>query len=719
MSPKPEYQVKRDKGQGQGTRNKGQRRGKIYRAGVTALAGAFAFASFSGRASSDLFFDDFSRFPPGLLTAPIGQLNGAIQEYHYLPHRGVPLEPWANVITHLDAWAAGDEDGTPYVEQHTVNAQPLLLNPTLVTGDAEWGDYAVEARVKPLSLDDMAGIVFRYHTNRHYYLFSLSGGTKARLLVRLPLEKTLRIAEWRELASTAFRYDTTHYYTLKVENDGPRIHAAIDGKFMLEARDSELLKGKVGITANIPARFQAFRVTASDAARRAIDNRVRARDAELATLRQQNPQPKLWRKFDTPGFGTGRNVRFGDLDGDGQLDMLFAQNIPRVRGDAFDHISALTAVNLDGKILWQSGRPNPRNGLLTNDTPFQIHDIDGDGAQEVVLIRDFKLQVLDGKTGKVERWVWMPRLPTDTKDRPYELYSGDSIAFLNLSGRETRREILIKDRYRNFWVYNDRLEPMFAGQGQTGHYVFPADVDGDGKDEFQIGYSFWDHSGTRRWSHDEELQDHADGLAIANLSDDPKAEPRIYVSGSDEGIIIFDLRGKILNRQRVGHTQSVSIAKYRSDVPGLQYMTINFWRNPGIITLIDREGNILAQEEPVHMGSPILPVNWRGDGIEFAMLSGNVREGGLIDGRLRRVVMFPDDGHPDLAFQVANLTGDARDEIMLWDQERVWIYTQDRPFTGDRIYAPTRNPTCNDSNYRAAVSLPAWRAVNPSQSSGR
>jgi rhamnogalacturonan endolyase len=249
--------------------------------------------------------------------------------------------------------------------------------------------------------------------------------------------------------------------------------------------------------------------------------------------------------------------------------------------------------------------------------------------------------------------------------------------------------------------------------------VFPADVDGDGKDEFQIGYSFWDHSGTRRWSHDEELQDHADGLAIANLSDDPKAEPRIYVSGSDEGIIIFDLRGKILNRQRVGHTQSVSIAKYRSDVPGLQYMTINFWRNPGIITLIDRDGNVLAQEEPVHMGSPILPVNWRGDGIEFAMLSGNVREGGLIDGRLRRVVMFPDDGHPDLAFQVANLTGDARDEIILWDQERVWIYTQDRPFTGDRIYAPTRNPTYNDSNYRAAVSIPAWRAVNPSQSSGR
>ena len=50
--------------------------------------------------------------------------------------------------------------------------------------------------------------------------------------------------------------------------------------------------------------------------------------------------------------------------------------------------------------------------------------------------------------------------------------------------------------------------------------------------------------------------------------------------------------------------------------------------------------------------SHLEPVNWRGDGQEFALLSGNMREGGMIDGQLRRVVMFPDDGHPDLASAV-------------------------------------------------------------------
>ncbi len=93
------------------------------------------------------------------------------------------------------------------------------------------------------------------------------------------------------------------------------------------------------------------------------------------------------------------------------------------------------------------------------------------------------------------------------------------------------------------------------------------------------------------------------------------------------------------------------------------------------------------------------------------LLSGNVREGGMVDGQLRRVVLFPDDGHPDLAAYVTNLTGDQRDEVILWDQQRVWIYTQDRPFHGARIYAPQRNPLYNESNYLTSVSLPHWEAV--------
>ena len=62
--------------------------------------------------------------------------------------------------------------------------------------------------------------------------------------------------------------------------------------------------------------------------------------------------------------------------------------------------------------------------------------------------------------------------------------------------------------------------------------------------------------------------------------------------------------------------------------PACSSCAINFWKNPGIVSLFDHDGNLLDQQEPIHSGSPMLPVNWRGDGQEFVLLSGNAREGG-------------------------------------------------------------------------------------------
>jgi hypothetical protein len=671
-----------------------------------------AFAAEPACARGDVFRDDFSRFPPGWLSKPVltnGTLNGAIQEYHYLPHRGVALGPWQNAICYLDAWVASDEEGVPYVEQHLANELSAVMAPLMVTGEPEWGDYSVEARVRPLSLDDFVGLAFRYATNRDYYLFVLTGGKEARLAARLPLEKTFRVAEYRELGRAAFPYDSKKYYHLKVENDGSRIRAWVDGRLLIEASDGERLTGKAGLVANVPARYQDFRVSACDAARAAMAGRVREREAEVLRLRAQNPAPRLWKRFRTPGFGAGRNVRFGDLDGDGAVDMLIAQNIPRVRGDAFDHISALTAVTLDGKVLWQLGRTAPGNGLLTNDTPFQVHDVDGDGQNDVLLVRDFKLQLLDGRTGKVKRWVWMPPIPATATSRPYELYSGDSIVFANLTGEPGRRDFLLKDRYRHFWAFSRDLQLLWQGADDTGHYPYPFDVDGDGRDELFIGHSLWDHAGQRRWSHEGRMKDHVDALAVGNFSSDPQAPPRVYWSSSDEAFVMLDLQGNVLKQARVGHTQTAAVGKFLKDMPGLQYATTNFWKNPGVMSLFDAEGNLLGQGEPIHSGSVTLPVNWRGDGEELILLSGNVREGGMVDGHFRRVVVFPDDGHPDLTAAVLDLTGDPRDEVVLWDLEDVWIYTQDGPPSGSRVYAPVRNPLYNDSNYRANISLPRWR----------
>ena len=108
--------------------------------------------------AGELFRDDFSRLPPGLLSQPVGQLNGAIQEYHYLAHRGVQTAPWANAIVHQDAWAVSDEDGHTYVEQHllTTNDRAGWFLPMFVTGDPAWHSYTFEVEMRPLSFKDMA-----------------------------------------------------------------------------------------------------------------------------------------------------------------------------------------------------------------------------------------------------------------------------------------------------------------------------------------------------------------------------------------------------------------------------------------------------------------------------------------------------------------------------------------------------------------------------------
>jgi len=71
--------------------------------------------------------------------------------------------------------------------------------------------------------------------------------------------------------------------------------------------------------------------------------------------------------------------------------------------------------------------------------------------------------------------------------------------------------------------------------------------------------------------------------------------------------------------------------------------------------------------------------------------------------------MFPDDSHPDLAWMAQDLTGDPRDELIAWNPEWIYIYTQDSPAPPGRVYAPRRPPLCNESNYAPVVSWPAWK----------
>jgi len=686
--------------------------GALVIASVVFITGAFSStrAPAQDASSTDavLLEDDFSRLRPGALTSVVG----AHTEYHYLPEFS-PLGRWSISTFRSDigsqlAWKAFRADDRSILAQTYDNKKYRHFHPMIIAGDEQWRDYTFTVRFAPESHRAQSGIVFRYRNDRCYYFFGVDENRAVLKVVRhatafhKPFERVLDSAhlDWQDGQQLVAR----------VSVQGDAIDARFENGPVLSAADATYAQGKIGLMSDVPTQFGHARVTTTRAEQRRIVDRIENRVREESRLQATNPEPVLWKKIKTAGFGVGRNLRFGDLDGNGQLDVLFGQIRHHGPKDRNSELSCLTAMTLDGKRLWQIGEPDPWKDHLTNDVGFQIHDLDGDGRQEVVYCMNMQIVVADGATGKTKYQAATPDMPATAKP-PYDKFPrilGDALYFCDLRGTGHDGDIIIKDRYRHFWALDDRLQIRWSGVCNTGHYPFAYDVNGDGRDELAIGYSLYDGDGKPLWTLDRKVKDHADGVAIVKFDPSPKAEPLVLCAASDEGMFFADIRGQIVKHHYLGHVQNPAVANFRPDLPGLESVSINYWGNQGIIHLYDARGDIYHDFEPCQHGSMCLPINWTGTGGEYFVLSANVDEGGLFDGWGRRVVRFPNDGHPEMCNAVFDATGDCRDEIVVWDPNELWVYTQDDNPKSGRLYNPVRNPLYNYSNYQTTVSLPRW-----------
>jgi hypothetical protein len=664
----------------------------------------------------ELAFCDFSNLEPGRFGDFAAR---GFPEYHYIPRQFT--DGWDIVNNRGPAeWKVIDTEGKNSLYYLGFNANVWTSGftyPILCYGDILWKDYTLEVSLTPLDRSDLNGILFRYRDGRHYYLFGLDKDDKITLRYR-DGEKGFRQDGWHELASDHFPTDPMKSYQFRVETSGNKIQCYIDGELIFDVNDDRYPTGKIGLFATSPVAFHEVAVSTTPENKQEYLREKAAMGEEVKKLRSGNPQCKLWKKIITPGFGAARAMRLGDLDNDGRLDFLIVQNIPFFGGN-YNRITCMTAIDQDGKILWQSGKPNPEHAWLSYDVAVQIHDLDGDGQTEVIMAQGKWIRILDGGNGTEKARYPVPSsaiLPEETSWLEYKHYyrrdllpylNVDCFSFADLRGTGHPRDILIKDRHTRLWAYTDNFELLWTASANLGHYPFFHDSDQDGRDEIYIGYSKFDPTGKLVWSLDSLLGEHADGMCVGDLTLSGGPE-KVFIGGSDDGVLVLDIEGKILKHHRVGHAQTPSVGQFRPDIPGLEFCNINFWGEPGLITLYNSAGDEIINFELFHAGSPVLPVNWRGDGTEFIFLSPNVKEGGLIDGWGRRVVMFPEDGHPDLAWMAHDLTGDPRDELIVWDLESIWIYTQDRPFEGDKIYKPDRQPLFNESNYATAWSWPGW-----------
>lgn len=658
--------------------------------------------------------EDFMDFSIGEF--PYDRDHSAMGEYQYVENPGYHGN-WLDQVCNYSyngtgpTWIITEKDGKHGIESMRIEKNhPHRMFPTLETGKKYWRDYKVSVTLQRLSQKGMAGLAVCMNHSIDTLVFYLDGKDKAAVAYRHKEDVSI-------LKEAVFPHNCDDTYTLSVDCNGDEAVFTINGETVLRMEDELVGRGgKVGITADCPTRFQDFLVMASVEAIEKMDKAEKDElDAELEEMKK-HPKMKLWKKFDLKNFGTSRQVRFGHLTGDGSWYAVFAQMQKRVSRDAYGFISCLTAVDLDGNVLWQLGEPSEKTeelGKVSADMPFQVYDIDGDGKDEVIVGWDFEIKILDGMTGAVKKSAKTP-FSNDEDDSiigiPYNTYAferinPDGIRICNFRGKERSADILIKDRYCRVYALDEDLNLMwkFKSTTNTGHCPLPVDVDGDGKDEVLVGYKLLDSDGTLLWSY-PITEDHTDEIVAGKWIPGDENGYFACVSGT-QGFFIGDFYGNIVARDYIGHAQRVSIANYCPEREGLEIAVTNFWGHQGVIFLYDSYGKQIWEMENGMNGNILAPVNWDGDGTELMLTNADPKRGGLINGKGIRAVEIPDDGHPVMCCEALDLTGDERDEIIVWDYHSMYIYTQeDNP--KQQNYHPVQFPIYNASNYRGEYSFP-------------
>ncbi len=318
-------------------------------------------------ASVLLMNDDFSGLAPGMFSPGV---VGAHVEYHYL----AAVAPRGNWVVSAfrspgsqRAWRVVGPPGQRVMAQTytATSGEQAYTHPLLIAGDELWSDYTLATTITPEADSGQTGVVVRYRHDRAYYFAGVHGP-------RAILKRVHGGAGFRKLAEEILDEKPLAWkpgapLPVEVEVSGDTIRVAIGEKVSLEARDATFPAGKIGLIADVPTHFGPVRVTCSQAARQRFDTARQEREAETARREAANPAMVVWKKLSTEGFGVGRNLRFGDLDGDGQIDVLIRPGVHHGPKDRNSEVGCLTAMTFDGKRLWQSGRPDPWKDHLTND----------------------------------------------------------------------------------------------------------------------------------------------------------------------------------------------------------------------------------------------------------------------------------------------------------------------------------------------------------------
>ena len=425
-----------------------------------------------------------------------------------------------------------------------------------------------------------------------------------------------------------------------------------------------------------------------------------------------------------------------DLDGDGRTEVLWLQSpglfhskvfdVPPWQGRFTDEERAhfcLTATDAEGDVLWQVGEP------WRGDRPFVTHsaeraldaaDLDGDGVLEVVCARGNEVLMISAVTGAVKKKVTTPS-------------DNAQIVRIGRTGpKSTDWTILVKNsesaypphEYANpAWFYSANLELVkTADYLGAGHTPLVADIDGDGFDEFVIGFNLVDHDLTTVWSFQPVPADewdapemHVDDLVLGDVD----GRPCVVAAASDTFYVLDARTGELLWKRPTTHPQHCQIGRFQLDIASAQIFIHN---KRAELQLFDPKGRELwnmmpprnfplgtaapCKRQMFHVFDPTEVLPGMGPaGTDLLVFT----DGGwpyVIDGFGKRFLELPYTpnaaqdwgevpGRPDdygygYYARVRDFDGDGAPEVLINDRRFAWVYKPDPS-------APRQNPVRSDA----------------------
>lgn len=411
-------------------------------------------------------------------------------------------------------------------------------------------------------------------------------------------------------------------------------------------------------------------------------------------------------KFEIPlNEFSGQWIFWADINGDGRCEAILHEHAAMLAGKAFAYDSAeypnwttpadqaqfcVTACDLEGKKLWQIGRP------WTHVEPYRSHggpffgtfaDSDGDGSMEHIFLFKDDIWSIDALSGQVKH---RHHLESDAfcdlglahfqgRGHPPQIWikCGDSF----LPGHTYCNPLrVLTIRFERYWP--DLEIP------RAGHLPVACDIDGDGCDEFFHGACLIDHDGKILWKLD--LPAHVDEHYLADINEDGRMEVILALCGGGGGIVADALTGHILWQVPRKHCGFASVGKYRDDLPGMQVCFGEDSRakdSPEGTALYDAQGRLLWRAENPHAVPRTL--HWPTSCGKDTLVMNNC----LVDGTGKKIFTFPVSVDTEAIsrrlgnrkgsmydwggggeFTAKDVDGDGVEEAVFNTREKVWVF---------------------------------------------